>query len=264
MPIANLNHNSIYYEQHGSGEDIILISGLTADHDVWSEMVEDLSKQYRVLVFDNPGVGRSYIPKENYSLENMGKDIVSLLDHLNIQQANFIGHSMGAALLMQLCIAHSSKISKAILCGGPASVPVTAKLQVQALRYAIEHTFSQEYISLSILPWLYGRRFLNDKKRLKKLNIKLIGNQYPQTLAGFQVQANIIIDYDISSRLNEIKTECLIVASDEDLLIPLHCMQFLKKHIPNSELKIIGKGVGHMFHVEEPEQLVELAVNFFG
>ncbi|OGT63565.1 MAG: hypothetical protein A3E85_04620 [Gammaproteobacteria bacterium RIFCSPHIGHO2_12_FULL_45_12] len=263
MPLAKINQHHLYYEQHGSGKDLVLIGGFTSDHTVWTEMIESLSKFYRVLIFDNPCAGRSYIPNGNYSLASMSSDIVTLLDYLNIEHANFIGHSMGAALLMQLCIEYSQKVNKAILCGGPASAPITAKLQVQGLRYAIDHQFSDEYIALSVMPWIHGRRFLNDKKRVDKLNARYINNQYPQTVEGFRTQANVVLEFDISSRLKEIETECLIVASDEDLLIPLHCTQYLKNHIRNSELKIIGEGVGHMVHIEEPEQLIKLSLNFF-
>ena len=91
----------------------------------------------------------------------------------------------------------------------------------------------------------------------------LIENEYVQTLAGFLAQSNVVLEFDISSRLKEITTECLIVASDEDLLIPMHCLHFLEKNICNSRLEIIGEGVGHMFHVEEPEKLIKLALNFF-
>ena len=91
-------------------------------------MIEPLSQHYRVLVFDNPGAGRSYIPKENYSLESMSNDIVSLLDSLGIDHAHFMGHSLGASLLMQLCVEHPKKIKKAILCGGPSTVPTHCKM----------------------------------------------------------------------------------------------------------------------------------------
>lgn len=104
---------------------------------------------------------------------------------------------------------------------------------------------------------------MSDQKRLEKLKARLINNPYPQALAGFLAQCHVISEFDISTRLQEIKTECLIVASDEDLLIPMHCLEFLKKNIINSKLEVIGEGIGHMFHVEEPEQLVRLALNFF-
>ncbi len=262
MPVANLKSSHLYYEQYGHGQDLVLIGGFTADHTVWADMIEPLSQFYRILVFDNPGAGRSYVPTGNYSLETMCKDIVALLDYLNIQRAHFIGHSMGAALLMQLCIECPHKIDKAILCGGPACVPIIARMQIEGLRYAIVHQFPSQYISLSVLPWLYGRRFLNDTKRLENLNIKLMENPYPQSLTGFILQADLLLDYDLSSRLQQIKTDCLIVAADEDLLIPIHCLSFLKKYIPHSRLEIISKGVGHMFHVEEPLQLAKLAQDY--
>jgi 3-oxoadipate enol-lactonase len=253
----------IYYEQYGVGEDLVLIAGFTADHTVWSEMVPYLSKFYRVLVFDNPGAGRSFIPDGDYSLQTMSHDIINLLDHLKIKTAKFMGHSMGAALLMQICIDYTDRVNKAVLCGGTSCVPITARLQIQGLKYAIEHGFSDEYVSLSILPWLYGREFFKDKKRVEKLKSSSSTNKYPQTLKGFRAQAQMLFNYDLFPSLQKITVKPLIIASDEDLLIPMHCADILKNNIPNARFEIIGNGVGHMFHVEEPSKLSQLALNFF-
>ena len=87
-------------------------------------MIPYLSKFYRVLVFDNPGAGRSFVPKGKYSLQAMSDDIIQLLDHLGIKTAKFIGHSMGAALLMQICIDQPSLVKKAVLCTGTSHVPI--------------------------------------------------------------------------------------------------------------------------------------------
>ena len=263
MPIIRVKNNDFYYEQHGSGEDLVLISGFTADHAVWSAMLGTLAQSYRVLIFDNPGTGRSFIPHGDYSLEAMTQDILGLLDHLGIEQAYFMGHSMGAGLLLQICLEQPQRVKKAMLCGGVAAVPITAKLQIQSLHYALEHEFPHDYIGLALLPWLYGRRFLSDSSRVEKLKAKLRGNPHAQTLEGFRAQVQIPLHFDISDRLKEISAECLVVASDEDLLIPMHCAQFLKDNLLNARLEIIGEGVGHMFHIEEPQQLSQLALQFF-
>lgn len=264
MPTANSDGQSIYYEQHGDGEDLVLISGFTADHSTWSFMLDNLAKHYRVLIFDNPGVGRSFIPQNNYSIRQMCGDIGMLLDTLNIQQAHFMGSSMGAMLTMQMCLDQSHRVKKAILAGGPAIVPITAKLQMEGLKYAYEHDFNLDYLFLSILPWLFGPKFLSNAARIAQIKKLLLTNPHPQTLAGFNAQLNALLHYDLSSRLSEINAECLIVAGDEDLLVPLRYMDFLHKGIPHSQFKIIEDGIGHMFHIEEPDQLSQLALNFLG
>ncbi len=263
MPLSKIDNKNFYYEQHGAGADLVLISGFTADHSTWSFMLDDLAKHYRVLVFDNPGVGRSFIPESDYSLQKMCADVGLLLDSLDIQQAHFIGHSMGAALTMQMCLDQPQRVKKAVLAGGPAVLPITSRLQMEGLKYSYENNFDLDYVFLSVLPWLFGPKFLSDADRLAQVKNMLLTNPYPQTLAGFSAQLNVLHDYDLSAKLSEINTECLIVAGDEDLLVPMRYMNFLHENISGTQFEIIREGVGHMFHIEEPEQLTRSALNFF-
>ncbi len=263
MPLSKIDNKNFYYEQHGAGDDLVLISGFTADHSTWSFMLDDLAKHYRVLVFDNPGVGRSFIPESDYLLQDMCADIALLLDHLDIQQANFIGSSLGAVLTMQMCLDQPQRVKKAVLAGGPASLPITARLQMEGLKYSYENNFNLDYVFLSVLPWLFGSKFLSDTDKTAQIQKMLLTNPYPQTMAGFSAQLNVVFNYDLSAKLSGINKECLIVAGDEDLLVPIRYMKFLHESIPRAQWEIIGQGVGHMFHIEEPEQLTKLALNFF-
>ncbi len=263
MPVLTIDRKHFYYEQQGAGEDLVLISGFTADHSTWSLMLEELAKHYRVLVFDNPGVGRSFIPHRNYSLQEMSADVALLLDHLAIQQANFLGSSMGAALTMQICIDQPQRVKKAVLAGGPATLPITARLQMEGLKHSYEYNFDLDYIFLSILPWLFGPKFLSDKNRIEQIKRMLLANPYPQTLLGFTAQLHVLFNYNLAEKLATINTECLIVAGDEDLLVPMQYMKFLHKNIANAKIEVIGEGVGHMFHIEEPQQLTKVALSFF-
>jgi pimeloyl-ACP methyl ester carboxylesterase len=59
MPFAELGERRVYYEEHGEGEPVLLINGLGADHRAWQLQTESLAREFRVIVFDNPGVGQT-------------------------------------------------------------------------------------------------------------------------------------------------------------------------------------------------------------
>ena len=67
MPFIQANGIDIYYELHGKGEPLVLISGFTEDHTAWDEVVETLAQSFCVLVFDNRGAGQTTSPKTPFT-----------------------------------------------------------------------------------------------------------------------------------------------------------------------------------------------------
>ena len=67
MPLAELEERRVYYEEHGDGEPVLLINGLGADHTTWGLQTAFFSKHFRVIVFDNPGIGQTEGPRGPYT-----------------------------------------------------------------------------------------------------------------------------------------------------------------------------------------------------
>ena len=87
MPYANINGIKLYYEMHGEGPSLVLIQGFTRNTLMWNPIVEILKNNYRLILMDNRGSGRSQHPSPPYSIEMMAKDTTSLLDCLNIKES---------------------------------------------------------------------------------------------------------------------------------------------------------------------------------
>ncbi|MEP6871851.1 MAG: alpha/beta fold hydrolase, partial [Anaerolineaceae bacterium] len=96
MPYAPVDDVSIYYEELGSGEPLLLVMGQGSDHHGWDAVREDFALRHRVIVFDHRGTGESDKPrKPAYSIEGFAADAIGLLDHLGIERAHAYGISMG-------------------------------------------------------------------------------------------------------------------------------------------------------------------------
>src|SRR3989338_10152352 len=115
MPIITANNINIYYEQHGEGEDLILIAGLTADHHAWKSILRVLSKQFRVLVLDNRGAGQTDTPDYPYTTEMMANDVLQLMDACGINQAYIIGHSLGGCITQKIACIAPDRIKKMVI-----------------------------------------------------------------------------------------------------------------------------------------------------
>jgi 3-oxoadipate enol-lactonase len=127
VPHAKAGDIQLYYEIHGSGDQTLtLIRGLGADLCAWFAQVPELSKHFRVLVFDNRGAGRSDKPDTPYSIEQMASDVKALLDALGIERTALLGISMGGMIAQEFAIHYPERLSCLILgCtsfGGPRSI----------------------------------------------------------------------------------------------------------------------------------------------
>ncbi len=128
MPYAKINDHRIYYETYGKGEPLIMIMGLGADTNCWSDkLIQELSKQYRVIIFDNRGAGKSDPAKAPYTIRDLANDVIKLMQTLSVEKAHILGVSMGGMIAQEIAINYPSKVNKLILVvtspGGPNSIP---------------------------------------------------------------------------------------------------------------------------------------------
>lgn len=113
MPYQTVNGIRVYYEEHGEGDPLILINGLAFPMDLWFLQLRELSKHFRVIAFDNRGIGLSGQPNEPYTIVQMASDTVELMHALGIGKAHVAGLSMGGFIAQGL----SSRLSRN---GGPS------------------------------------------------------------------------------------------------------------------------------------------------
>lgn len=117
MPKAKINGININYEVHGHGEPLVLIMGGICEHRGWMFQTCAFKKYYRVITFDNRGIGKSDRPGGcvAYSMKIMADDVVGLMDHLGIEKAHVLGVSLGGMIAQVLAINYPDRINKLIL-----------------------------------------------------------------------------------------------------------------------------------------------------
>ncbi len=117
MPTANIGDIDLYYEEHGSGEPLIMVLGLGQDIATWGLQVEELSKHLRLIVFDNRDSGKSSRCSDNYTTETMARDILILMDHLGIERTHLMGTSMGGMIAQHVALMAPERLKSLILAG---------------------------------------------------------------------------------------------------------------------------------------------------
>src|SRR5437763_500118 len=115
MPHADVGEFRVYYEEHGAGEPVLLINGLGADPRAWHFQTDALKASFRVIVFDNPGVGQTTGPRGPYTTELFADVAAGLLRTLGVERAHVVGASMGGMIGQQFAVRHPELIRSLVL-----------------------------------------------------------------------------------------------------------------------------------------------------
>jgi len=265
MATTRANGIEIYYEEHGSGEPLLLIMGWGGNAATWKPQIPSLAEQYRVIAFDNRGVGRTSAPEEPYTIPQMAADTVGLLDALQVPWAHVFGISMGGMIAQELALAYPARLRTLILgCTLPGSS--------QAAGFALLQREIGDFREMSDggtpdLEWFsdFLKRLWTDEAlaqadtHLQDFVFSLI--RFPPPLHGLRNQAAAITAHDTYDRLPQIPHPTLVMTGDQDPLIEPGNSLILAERIPNAELRLFP-GLKHAFHLEQPELVNSVIIDF--
>jgi len=265
MPTVNANGIDIYYEIHGSGAPIVLISGLGYPLWEWHRMVPFLAGQFKVISFDNRGVGKTEKPVGPYSASMLAADLDGLLDALGIEQAIVMGHSMGGFIAQAFALQNPGRVSKLILCstnfGGPHHIPITAAaMKVLSDVTSDPLTRFKNGLVVSTAP---GFAEKNPQIIQGWLEWRLSN---PVDVAGYQAQMAIGLglitsEASFEEKLKTITAPTLILFGAHDKVVPPENAKLLAEQIPGSQV-VIFPDAGHFFPVEIPEAAASTVAGF--
>ena len=165
----------ITWEERGTGAPLLLIQGLGYGRWSWAPIVPALAERYRVLWFDNRGIGDSDKPDGPYTAKLMAGDALQVLDEAGVERAHVVGASLGGMIAQEVAAGTPERVDKLVLCcttpGGAATVPmpdVTVRLFAEAptlapevaLRRFVENALAAD-ASGELIQELYDRRVAN-------------------------------------------------------------------------------------------------------
>ena len=112
---ADVNGLQLYYEVYGEGKPLVLLHGSYMPIPLnWSHIIPRLAKDRKVIATEMQGHGRTRDTAREFSYENMGDDVAGLLRHLNIDQADIMGYSMGGCLTFQIAVRHPEQVRRLV------------------------------------------------------------------------------------------------------------------------------------------------------
>jgi pimeloyl-ACP methyl ester carboxylesterase len=264
MSTAKVDSIELYYDEHGSGEALLLIMGLAADSTAWLFQVPDFAKHYRTIVFDNRGVGRSSKPPGPYTIHEMADDTAALLDAIGIARAHVLGVSMGGMIAQELALRHPERVRSLVLaCTYPepdaeierqrefsvsqfgGTVTATGETRIDVAALDPLHFFQH------LLPQVFNQAFI-DRELPKLMQLFSGALQWGFSMEAILGQVAAAMGHRATDRLHQISVPTLVITGDADLLVPPANSDILAKHIPNARLAKVPGG-SHGFNFETPE-----------
>jgi pimeloyl-ACP methyl ester carboxylesterase len=243
---ADVNGLHLYYELHGTGTPLVLVHGglLTIDIN-FATLIPVLAQRHRVIALELQGHGRTADIARDLTPANSASDVVALLDHLGIDRAHVLGHSMGAAVALELAVNHPTRVRSVVPVSGSVrpdgmhpdlSDPSTFATSTRMPTAADFAEFSAAYQRLSPHP----EHFQEFMGRLSSSQADVQGWSDEQ-LAG-------------------ITAPVLIVLGDHDFVTLEHAA-LMKELIPGSQLAVLP-GTTHMQATRRANLLLPLLADF--
>ena len=151
MPTIKIGQDDLYYEVHGDGPPLMLVTGLNGVASFWVKQIPVLAKDFRVIVHDHRGTGQSTHTRMTYSVGQMADDALKLMDALGVESAHLAGHSTGGAIGQILALDHPRRIRSLVLSATWAG-PDPFFRRLFASRKAVLETMGPEaYMKESVL-----------------------------------------------------------------------------------------------------------------
>jgi 3-oxoadipate enol-lactonase len=247
MPTLDLATGPLFYTVDGDADapPLLLSHSLGCDHHMWEPQLAQFSERFCLIRYDSRGHGASATPAGPYRIDDLGQDVLALMDHLSHERFAFCGLSMGGMVGMWLGVNAGKRLERLVLCNtaaylGPRSFwdsRITAVLTVGMAAVT-------EAVVDRCLTEDFQRRHPSETASLRAT---LLANDP----AGYCACCAAIRDMDHRDRLGAIHTPTLVIAGRLDLATPSANAMFIAKSIATSQLVELDSA--HLSNVEQAD-----------
>jgi len=262
MPRIKVNDISMEYESNGEGFPLVMIMGLGGSLEWWGPpLIEEISKHYRTIIFDNRGIGQTDKPDMKYSIKMFADDTVGLMNELKIERAHVLGISMGGMIAQELVLNHPERVEKLVLCSTFASMTGIVKILASLLKGLYKGRMkTPEKTREMLISTLFTKDFI--KENLDKIEeAKQKAFRVTPSFDEFKRQLEAIIKFDSRKRLKTINKSVLIMHGKQDSLITYKASLQLAELIPYPKLTLFDNSA-HALFSQEPEKVIKTLLEF--
>lgn len=253
MPVYEVNNVKLFYKINGSGEPIIFTHGHSMYHKQWEPQVKELSNDYQTIVWDVRGHGYSSLPSGKVDPEDFSRDLISLLDYLEIQSTVLCGLSMGGHISIQTAIRYPERVKGLILIGTPFT---------NSFNWFEKYTTPISKFSLRFLPFKMTAKWTADViSKINPENHAFVMESFSKmTKNNFLRHWSGNLRMESKNDLNKIQCPTMILHGEKDNMVGRQ-QQYLTANIKDAEFYTITNA-HHLTNRDNPEDVTDHIQNF--
>jgi len=254
MPTAAVRDIAMHYETEGSGDPLILIPYLSADHACYAFQTPEYAKHFTCVSVDLRGAGTSDKPAGPYSTEQVADDVAGLMEVLEIDRAHVAGVSFGAAAGMWLAAKHPERVASLSLHSAWAKTDLFAAVVVKSWQVMARSLGSvAEMVIQGIFPWCFTPAMYAEKPEFVAALEDFVRGRPPQPVDAFLSQSEAVLAHDAEAQLGRIAAATQITYGQWDLVTSTRFAPALTEGIKGAELVVFD----HLSHAGLHEDAVE-------
>ncbi|MCA4799396.1 3-oxoadipate enol-lactonase [Acinetobacter towneri] len=256
MPTFTSNDAQINYQTFGDATKPVLIfsNSLGTNFKMWQAQIDFFQQDFFVICYDTRGHGASSAPQGPYSIDQLGQDVVNLLDHLNVEKAAFCGISMGGLTGQWLAIHRPERFNQVVVCNTAAKI---GQEQAWNDRAALVREQGLQPIASTAASRWFTEPFIQS-------NATVVNNLQNDLAAGsaegYASCCEALAKADVREQLKDITVPVLVVAGQQDPVTTVVDGQFMVERIANSQLFEIN--ASHISNVELPNEFNQAVKQF--
>lgn len=260
MPNLQLPDINLHYEIDGNGPPLILIAGMLSDSASWGPLIAPLAAKHIVIRPDNRTTGRTTPALAPTAPEQNARDILALLDYLDIPKAHIIGHSMGGYIAAELAALTPERVNTlTLLCSAPINLPRSWHLFQSFCD--IRKSGPEGLWLRSLFPWLFHHHFFDKPEQIEGAIAASLAYPHAQSMNAMQHQLDALKHYDPKGLIQRIKAPTLALLAQSDLIVPYQEALDLLGQITQAEIQTI-QNAGHSIHWDAPQAVLDALIPF--
>jgi 3-oxoadipate enol-lactonase len=252
MPFAESNGARLNYRFDGAANAPVLVlsNSLGTNLSMWDPQIPALAQRFRVLRYDTRGHGQSAVTPGPYSITQLGRDVVGLLDDAGIERAHFCGLSMGGVIGVYA----AERINRLVLCNTAAKIGAT---ETWNARIEMVRTKGMDAVAETQAQRWFTPGFIAKAPDVIAAMRQMIASTSPE---GYAANCGAIRDMDQRETISRMQARTLVIGGTHDPVIPAPDVRYLVDTIPGA--KFVELDSSHLSNVEAADEFTKALLNF--
>lgn len=259
MATLQLADGVLNYQIDGPADAPVLVlsNSLGTDLGMWDVQIPELSKHFRVLRYDTRGHGQSSVTDGPYSIEQLGRDVLALLDELKIERAAFCGLSMGGLIGQWLAINAPARFSHVVLCNTAAKIGNAEgwNTRIETVTAGGRQAMA-DLRDASIARW-FTAEFAQANPQVADRIVSMLAATDP---AGYAANCAAVRDGDFREQLGLIQAKTLIICGTADAVTTPEDGRFMQSRIAGAQQ--VDFHAAHLSSVEAGDAFTQVLLKF--